>query len=150
MEFDEKDLALLRLLGEDGRMSWADLGREVELSPPAVAERVRKLEEGGAIQGYTARLDPGCLGLGILALVWVRLSDLDGQERLESWARTSGRVQECHSVTGPHDYVLKLRCRDALELERILREEVRALGGVRTTETQVVLSTVKETGRLPA
>lgn len=146
---DQKDQALLRLLADHGRMSWADLGREVDLSPPAVAERVRKLEEAGVIEGYAARLDPGTLGLGVLAFVWVSVDAPDAHEALLRWADERTSVQECHSLAGRHDYLLKIRCHGTADLERLVRRNLRSVPGVSTTETHVVTSTSKETTRLP-
>lgn len=140
---------MLRLLADHGRMSWADLGREVDLSPPAVAERVRKLEEAGVIEGYAARLDPETLGLGVLAFVWVSIDQPAAHEALLRWTDERASVQECHSLAGRHDYLLKVRCRGTTDLEGLVREDLRAIPGVSTTETHVVTSTSKETTRLP-
>lgn len=147
---DQKDQALLRLLADHGRMSWADLGREVDLSPPAVAERVRKLEEAGVIEGYAARLDAETLGFGVLAFVWVSVDRPDAHRALVEWGEERAYVQECHSLVGRHDFLLKIRCPGTSDLERILREDLRSVPGVSTTETHLVTSTSKETTRLPS
>lgn len=140
---------MLRLLADHGRMSWADLGREVDLSPPAVAERVRKLEEAGVIEGYAARLDPETLGLGVLAFVWVTVRAPEAHEALLHWTAERASVQECHSLAGRHDYLLKVRCRGTDDLEHLVRQDLRSVPGISTTETHVVTSTYKETTRLP-
>ena len=140
---------MLRLLADHGRMSWADLGREVDLSPPAVAERVRKLEEAGVIEGYAARLDPGTLGLEVLAFVWVSADAPQAHDALLRWSDERPSVQECHSLAGRHDYLLKVRCRDTADLERLVRGDLRSIPGISSTETHVVTSTSKETTRLP-
>lgn len=146
---DERDRAILGRLASDGRVTWADLAGEVGLSPPSVAERVRKLEESGVIRGYAARVDPAAVGAGTLAFVAVTASGPEPYRRIGEWAERSPEIQECHAITGENDYLLKVRCRDTADLGRFLREELRAIDGVARTVSTVVLETLKETPTVP-
>jgi Lrp/AsnC family leucine-responsive transcriptional regulator len=139
----ENDARLLRILQRDGRRSYAELGAEVGISGPSVHERVKKLEAKRVIQGYTARVDPSAVGLVILAFCWVTQAPGTSATDLTGDFSTIPEIEECHHIAGEADYLLKLRARDTLDLERILRL-VQSVDNVFTTETDVVLSTAFE------
>ena len=147
---DEIDLTILRQLAENARITFSDLAGATQLSGPSVADRVRKLEERGAILGYSARIAPEALGLGLTALVAVTLASpehratfLAGIERLSS-------VVECHHVAGDDDYVIKAHVGGTAGLEAFVSEGLKALPGVARTRTTVVLSTPLERPLAPA
>lgn len=147
-QFDAIDEKLLEMLQENGRVSQHDLARSVGLSAPAVAERVRKLEDRGIVRGYRAVLDPRALGLDITAFIAVGIA---GSKYYPEFRRRVGEVpevQECHSVTGQGSHLLKVRVANTAGLERLLAE-MQAWPGVQGTTTSLVLSTVKETAELP-
>jgi len=125
-ELDEIDWALLTELQADARLSYAELGRRVHLSTPAVAERVRRLEERGAITGYHAAVDPAALGLPLQAIIRIRAT----QYRCD-WVRerlqTIPEVLECHHVTGADDFILKAAVTTVGHLEHLL-DDLRPLG----------------------
>ena len=146
---DSIDLRILSLLMENGRARWADLAREVDLSSPAVRERVRKLEEAGIIEGYGARVAPKAVGLGLTAFVAVTLDHPRSRKAFLEFAAGHGAVLECHHVAGEGDYLLKVRCRGTEELEELISETIKGLEGVTATRTTIVLSTTKESSRLP-
>lgn len=146
---DVIDIEILQHLTRDGRMTWAELAGEIGLSPPSAADRVKKLEAAGTIRGYAAILDPVAVGSALLAFVAVQVSSSAAQEALERWAKSSAEVQECHVVAGGDDYLLKVRCRDAAHLERLLREELRAVEGVVRTRSTIVPREFKESPRVP-
>lgn len=101
------------------------------------------------IKGYAALLAPELVGCGLAALIFVTL---DRPEARAAFLRLAGglaAVQECHHVAGDGDYVLKVRCADTRELERLITEEIKAIPGVGRTKTVIILSTVKETPVLP-
>jgi Lrp/AsnC family leucine-responsive transcriptional regulator len=145
---DSVDHAILRLLSADGRMAWAHLGARVGLSAPAVADRVRRLERIGAIKQYVTLVDPGHADCGILAFVAARVRRGDSRQAFQEWLRTTPAVLECHRVDGDYDYLLKLRCRDTADLDRVMDDIPRAAGGASTRIT-MVLVTMKETPELP-
>lgn len=144
-DLDHTDLALLRLLGEDGRMSYQALADEVDLSRPAVMERVKKLEEAGYLKGYVAVLDRARLGRPITAFVSVRYpaSEHVGTEPWITELENHPDVLECHHVAGEDCYILKVATESMERLQQVLRA-LRAPGQPATTRTTIVLSTVFE------
>ncbi|HEV7376032.1 MAG TPA: Lrp/AsnC family transcriptional regulator [Pyrinomonadaceae bacterium] len=148
---DEKDEKILELLQEDGRMSNVDLARAVEMTPSAMLERVRKLEERGLIKGYMALIDPHALELGLLAFIFVRVADeyaLEQSERTADGLAALPSVLEVHHLAGEDCFLVKVRARDTDDLYRILKEEFEQFKNIRSTRTTIVLKTVKETPRL--
>ncbi|MDA8337055.1 MAG: Lrp/AsnC family transcriptional regulator [Peptococcaceae bacterium] len=146
---DTIDTKVLDRLMKNGRTTWAELGTLLDLSPPAAAERVRKLEERGVIKGYTALVDAPAVGCPLTAFIGVVLDrPRDREPFLEKVAELSA-VQECHHVAGDEDYLLKVRASGLPELERLVSAELKGLPGVVKTRTTIVMSTVKETIRLP-
>jgi Lrp/AsnC family leucine-responsive transcriptional regulator len=116
---DSTNRRLLAELQEDARLSLAELGRRVGLSPPAVAERIARLEQQGALRGYHADVDPRALGLSLSAIVRVRPAP--GQ--LRSVAELAGRtpeVVECLRVTGDDCFVMRAHVRDVEHLEEVI------------------------------
>ena len=110
---------LLELLQENARRSFSELGRMVGLSSPAVAERVRRLEEAGIITGYHAAIDPAKIGVALQA--FMRLSDVgDRGERVATLAREMPEVLECHRVTGEDSFILKVAAASIAHLEKII------------------------------
>ena len=140
---------LLRRLQQNGRESWAALGQLLGLTGPAVAERVRKLEERGVIRSFTAVLDPLSVGYTLLAFVAVTVERPEHRAGFLAKIQTLPEVQECHHVAGDDDYLLKVRCRDTADLERVISEEVKGVPGVVRTRTTISLKTVKESLVLP-
>jgi Lrp/AsnC family leucine-responsive transcriptional regulator len=125
MTFDSEKLLdgvgrkLLALLQEDARRSYSELGRMVGLSGPAVSERVKRLEEAGIITGYHAKVNPGLLGLPIMAIV--RLSGVaDLADRVTELLTTLPDVIECHRVTGNDSYVIKVATVSVTTLEALI------------------------------
>lgn len=144
---EETDAEILRLLAQDGRMSFTDLAKGTGLSVSAVHSRVRRLEQRGVIRGYRADVDPEALDLALTAFVSVKPIDPsapdDAPERLSGIAA----IEACHSVAGDESYILKVRVPSPTALELVL-QEIRAAANV-STRTTVVLSTPYE-GRPPA
>lgn len=149
MELDKIDLKVLSCLSQQGRMTWSDLAHQLGISAPATAERVRKLEEAGVIQGYAARLSPAQVGYDLTAFIAVTL-DRPGQRAvfLEHISRLTA-VQECHHLAGDDDYLMKVRCRHTRDLEHLISDVIKEIPGVVKTRTSIVLSTLKETTTIP-
>jgi Lrp/AsnC family leucine-responsive transcriptional regulator len=146
---DETDRQILSILQQNARTSNAEIARQVDMAPSAVLERIRRLEARGVIQGYEARINPEALGLGVLAFVFVRSTDFDGEARTAELLAGIPEVLEAHHIAGEDCFLLKVRARDARTLGRLLRERIGGTGAVQSTRTTIVLETVRESARLP-
>jgi Lrp/AsnC family transcriptional regulator, leucine-responsive regulatory protein len=132
---DEIDWRILRELQENARITFTELGRRVAMTPPAVAERVRRLEEAGVIEGFRAHLDPASIGYPITAFVRWTSSGPDCAH-LGEVARGIPEIVECHRITGETSYILKVAARSVRHLEGLL-DRLMPHG---STITSVVLS----------
>ena len=126
-------------------MTNVEVAREVGLAPSAVLERVRKLEDRGAIRGYSALVDPRVLGLGTLAFVAVRSADQPGEDRIARTLARMPEVLEVHHVAGDDCFLVKVRAHDLEHVGELLKRKIGAIPGVRSTRTTIVLGTEKET-----
>jgi Lrp/AsnC family leucine-responsive transcriptional regulator len=116
---DDTDRKIIGHLTSDGRVSFAELGRRVNLSSPAVAERVQRLERAGVITGYRAELDPRMIGYPLTAIV--RVKPAPGQlPRIPELAAEIPEVAECHRITGEDCFFLKVHLRSIDELGSVL------------------------------
>jgi Lrp/AsnC family transcriptional regulator, leucine-responsive regulatory protein len=149
MSLDEIDSKVIQHLMNQGRITWSELANLLELSAPAAADRVRRLEERQVIQGYTARINPEAVGCELTAFIAVDLEHARHRAAFLQKIQALPEVQECHHVTGENDYWLKVRCRNTKDLERLVSEEIKGLSSILKTRTTIVLSTVKETSNLP-
>jgi Lrp/AsnC family transcriptional regulator, leucine-responsive regulatory protein len=147
---DRIDRKLLVRLQQDGRAPIAQLAREVHLTVTPTLERVRRLESSGYIEGYFARLNPGRLGLGLLAYVEVSLDRTtpDAFERFKQVMLAHDEVMECHMVAGGFDYLLKVRVTDMESYRRFLGDRIASVRGVQQTHTYFVMEEVKSTHRI--
>jgi Lrp/AsnC family transcriptional regulator, leucine-responsive regulatory protein len=136
---DDTNRELLVQLQGDARLSLAELGRRVGLSPPAVAERLQRLERDGVIRGYRAEIDPAALGYGLSAIIRVR--PLPRQlQRIADIVRETPAVVECHRITGEDCYLIKAHIRSMGHLEEILD----ALAPYGQTTTSIIQSSPVE------
>jgi Lrp/AsnC family transcriptional regulator, leucine-responsive regulatory protein len=116
---DKTNHRILAELQDDARLTIAELGRRIGLSPPAVAERLQRLEGDGVIRSYRADIDPRALGLTLTAVIRVRPAP--GQlANVAELARETPEVVECHRVTGDDCYVMKAHVRDVSHLEEVI------------------------------
>jgi Lrp/AsnC family leucine-responsive transcriptional regulator len=116
---DQTDRRIIGELVEDGRVSFAELGRRVNLSAPAVAERVQRLERRGVITGYRAQIDPRALGYQLVAIV--RVKPAPGRlARIPELAAEIPQVGECHRITGEDCFYITLHLRSIDELSELL------------------------------
>ncbi|AHH93577.1 Lrp/AsnC family transcriptional regulator [Kutzneria albida] len=128
---DSTDWRILEQLQRDGRMSYADLARAVAMSPSAVTERVRRLEEAGVLAGYSAVIAPERVGLQVMA--FVRLRYPTGNYRpFHALLDSTPEVVEAHHVTGEDCFVLKVLARSMRHLEEIT-DRIAGLGSVTTS-----------------
>ncbi|MGZ8612339.1 MAG: Lrp/AsnC family transcriptional regulator, partial [Actinomycetota bacterium] len=131
---DDRDLEILAALQDDARATYADVGRRVGLAASSVHDRVRKLEQLGAIRGYRAVVDPESVGLFVTALVAVTPLDPTQPDDLPERVRDFPEVEDCYSVAGESNYVLKVRTRTTGALEELIRR-LREKGEVQTRTT---------------
>ncbi len=145
---DSKDREILAILQDRAVTSKAELARRMGLTPTAVFERVRKLEERGIIRGYSLRLDPDAFGMGLLAFVRVLEDERAADGTADRLAAIPG-VEEVHRVAGDDGYLVKVRARDAAGLAALLDSQFRSIESVQSLRTSIVLETVVEGQPVP-
>lgn len=116
---DEHARNLLVELATNARASYADLGRRVGLSPSAVAERMRRMEEDGIIKGYSADINPEVLGLPVLAVIRMTCDGTHYHPFLK-FVKTLAEVRLCHHVTGADAFYLEIATSSLVDLERLI------------------------------
>jgi len=136
VNLDRTHLAILRLLQENARLSLAEIGRQVGLSAPAVAERVHRLEQAGVIRGYHAELDLEALGYGVEAIIELTTPASRYPEALAQ-ARRMPAVRSCRHVSGDSAFLIEVVVASVSQLERVIA----ALSPLGETSTRLVLST---------
>lgn len=141
---DQIDQGILRELSANGRATVSEISKQVRLSVPAVAERIRKLEESGVIGSYTVQIDRKKSGFGLMAFISVRIESTERIGAFREAVLQFPAVLECHHIAGPYDYLLKVLVEDTEALERFLSDSLKQIPGVAGSNTTVVLSTLKE------
>jgi Lrp/AsnC family transcriptional regulator, leucine-responsive regulatory protein len=136
---DDRDKLILSALQENARATLGEIADRVGLAASSVHDRVRKLEQAGIIKAYRAEVDPEAVGLFVTALVSVMPLDPRQPDDLPERVLEFAEVEDCHSVAGDENYILKVRTRTTSDLEDLLRR-LREKAGVQT-RTTVVLST---------
>lgn len=140
---DEIDVRIINCLIENARINLTDLASKAHLSASATAERVRKLENDGIINRYTAIINYSRLGYDVTAYMDVILDDPSYKANIISFAEQNPDIIECDYVAGDYDFLLKINTRSTRTLEQLLTS-VRALKGVGRTRTTLVLSNHKQ------
>ena len=149
MKLDPIDYRILALLQRDARTTQVQIASEVGLSQPSVADRIKKLDQSGAIRGYVARLDPKALGNDIRAFIGVRISHPRHHDAFARRIQQIPEVLECHRVAGLDSYLLKVVAKNTEALDDLISGTLRRLNGVTRTTTTIALATVKETTEVP-
>lgn len=134
-KMDQIDAKIVSILQHDGRISMKDLGKEVSLSPPAVAERVKRLEDIGIIEGYKAVVNNEKVGKPICVLINASIKP-EKQDSFLEFAMNAEEIVECHHVTGPHSMIMKAYLREMTHLEELVGR-VQFFGN---TETFIIMS----------
>jgi len=137
---DATDLRLVELLRGNGRLSYAELARQVGLSAPAVHERVGRLEASGVIRAYRAEVNPEAIGLGVTALIGVAQAAGSDAEVLISTLSELPEVESCYFLAGEESFLLQARVGTIAELESLV-VRLSHTPGVARTRTTIVLST---------
>ncbi len=150
-ELSTIDKNIVRVLQKQGRMSYAELSRQVGLSATPCMERVKRLEKEGVIQGYSALVNPEFLDAALVVFVQIRLnrSSQDIFEEFRTAAAALAEVQECYLVSGNFDYLIKARVADMNAYREFYGETLLTLPGVQECTSYVVMEQVKETLEVP-
>ena len=140
---DNIDIQILQLIQINGRSTASDIAKEVNLSVPAVGERIKKLTDKGIIEKFVAILNHKKSGLDLTAYVFIVSEHSDHYDKFVDKANNCPAVMECHSITGGGSHILKVRAKNSQALEDLLYE-IQNWPGVSRTQSNVVLSTYKE------
>lgn len=148
LALDKVDLNILRLMQDNARISNADMARELGMAPSGVLERVKKLEQKGVIQQYTARINPAALQQKMLAFIFMKASDGPGCTETAEALSKIPEVQEVHHIAGDDCYLVKVRTYDSSTLVQLMRNSFSQIPNLLSTRTTIVLETVKEQQQL--
>jgi Lrp/AsnC family leucine-responsive transcriptional regulator len=124
-------------------MTASEMAEKVDLSVPAVTERIRKLTEGSVLKEFRAVVDAKKVGYDVTAYILLDMSSSDSYGNMVDHAQDNDEVLECHSITGEGSHILKVRTHDTSSLESLLRD-IQSWPGVIRTHTMIVMSTFKE------
>ena len=145
-EFDRLDIAILKVLLADSRQTLQQVGAQVGLSTTSCWNRIKRLEAAGAIQGYTVKLDLARLGYRDTVIVQVNLES-HSDETLYEFGRvleTIPEVLEAYLISGDYDYFIRIAVQDTRDYERLLREKLYKIPGIRHSKSSFVLRTLKK------
>ncbi|ALL04871.1 AsnC family transcriptional regulator [Pedobacter sp. PACM 27299] len=144
INLDKIDLAILRLMQENSRISNVHMAKELEMAPSAVLERVKKLEQKNVITQYTARINPAAVDLKLLAFISMKASHSIGCTTTATELSKIKEVQEVHIIAGDDCYLVKVRTTDSASLMALMRESFSKITTIQSIRTTIVLETVKE------
>ena len=150
MNIDKFDLAILRELQRDARASLQEISAQVGLSSTPCWNRIKRLESAGVILGYTVRIDPDQIGLRDTVILQVTL-ETHSEQTLYDFGKALEEIPEvleAFLVSGDYDYYIRIAVRDTRDYERILRERLYMIPGIRHSKSSFVLRTLKS-GMLP-
>ncbi|OQP62733.1 transcriptional regulator [Niastella vici] len=140
---DRYDSKILQLLVENARITGADIARKINLSLPAVTERLRKLDKSGYIDKYTIQVNRKQIDLQLLAFIQVWIDHTKAGSVKENIVALN-EVLECHHVAGDYDLLLKVLVKDTAALEELLVKKIKNIKAVTRTNTTIILNTYKE------
>ena len=144
---DKTDKKILNILQKNGRITNSKLASEVGISPPAMLERVKRLESSGMIRQYTALIDRESAGFGLLAIIIlsVSLSQVTSLKDVENSLSQLEEVMECYQLTGDVDFLLKVAVRDMPMYTSFINDKLTNIPGIQNIRTSFVLNTLKST-----
>lgn len=144
--FDGYDRAILRILLDDSRTPLQEIGKAVGLSTTSCWNRIKRMTDSGVIQGYTVKVDLAQMGYQDTVIVQVTL-DSHNQETLEAFARaleSIPEILEAFLISGDYDYFIRIAVKDTRDYERLLREQIYRIPGIRHSKSSFVLRTLKK------
>jgi len=145
MKLDSIDRKILQILQNDGRITNAELAKQINMSPPPTLDRVKKLEKNGVIKKYVALIDPASIGIDNYTFVEVTLSR-HGNEMVTTFIKAINEIDEimeCHHITGDADFLLKIAVKNITAYEKLLLHKLTNLPNIQHLKSLVVLSTMK-------
>lgn len=150
MAFDKTDRKILTILQKDGRITNSKLAKEIGISPPAMLERVKRLESSGVIDKYVALLDREKAGFGILAIIIVKLSlhQISSLKAVKQNLIELDEVLECLQLTGDVDFLLKVATADMNSYTEFVNDKLSGIPGIQNIKTSFVLDALKSDTQL--
>ena len=145
---DDIDAQILKILQKNSHITNADIARQINMAPSAVFERIKRLEKKKIIKKYSIDIEPAEVGKGLLAFIEVKANGPVVDQKTAKEISKIDEVQEVHIVAGEDCYMVKVRVENTKALTELLRTKFAAINSVRTTNTTIVLETVKETSEL--
>jgi Lrp/AsnC family leucine-responsive transcriptional regulator len=139
---DELDIKIIKLLQENARITASDISSTVNLSIPAVSERLKKLETAGVIKQYTAIVNPEYFNKTLMAIVFISLDRPRFADEFAEFVTNQDDILECHYLAGDFDYALKVATENTSTLQELL-DHIKSVPGVQKTRTTVILSSAK-------
>jgi Lrp/AsnC family transcriptional regulator, leucine-responsive regulatory protein len=146
MNIDNLDIAILTVLRDDARASLHDISQRVGLSTTPCWNRIKKMEAEGVIQGYTVRIDPAAIGFMESVIVQLTLDSHTDQTLFDFGKELEQipEVLEAFLVSGDYDYTIRIAVRDTRDYERLLRDRLYKIPGIRHSKSSFVLRTLKQ------
>jgi len=142
---DDKDKEILKIIQKDARVPNVEIARKLDAAPSGIHDRIKKLEQKGVIQGYETRIDPKSVERGLLSFIFIKtdggVADWATGEKLAEVPE----VLEVHCIAGEDCYLIKVRTKDAEALTELLRTKIGCIKTITSTNSAIVLSTLKET-----
>ncbi|MCG8643686.1 MAG: Lrp/AsnC family transcriptional regulator [Desulfobacterales bacterium] len=145
MKYDAMDIKILNILQDNGRITNSKLASEIGISPPAMSERVKRLESSGVIEKYVAILDRKKSGFGLLAMINVSLSlhQISNLKTVKDLLVQLDEVLECYQMTGDIDFMLKVAIKDMYSYTEFVNDKLSGIPGIQNIKTSFVLDTLK-------
>ena len=145
MKYDAMDIKILNILQDNGRITNSKLASEIGISPPAMSERVKRLESSGVIEKYVAILDRKKSGFSLLAMINVSLSlhQISNLKTVKDLLVQLDEVLECYQMTGDIDFMLKVAIKDMYSYTEFVNDKLSGIPGIQNIKTSFVLDTLK-------
>ncbi len=145
MTINDTDKKILNILQQDGRITNSKLAADIGISPPAMLERVKRLEASGVIDKYVAIVDREKTGFGLLAMVMVSLSlhQISSLQNVKERLIDLDEVLECYQLTGDADFLLKVAIKDMNRYTEFVNNKLSDIPGIQNIKTSFVLDTLK-------
>ena len=150
-KLDRIDLNILKILQQEGRISYVELADKVGLSTTPCMERVKRLEQDNIIEGYQAKVNPSAVGLNLLVFVEVSLhyQSPSAFDDFKKAVADLPNIMECHLISGQSDYLLKTRISEMSEYRQLLGDLLINLPGIKESKSYIVMEAVKDNQALP-